>query len=377
MGSRCTSGRDRVRPFVESDIPQVAEVHRTVFRVPENAAGGAGNEALRRLSEAYRDYFTDVFLSGPWREEGIGPLVYEEGDGRIAGFLGVVARRMSLGGRSLRVAVCSQFVVHPRKRGMVGLRLMDEHFRGPQDLSFTDEANRASLRLWEARGGEACPLYSLTWIRPLRPGRMALHALRRRRGGGALARACAPLGPVVDGVAARWLQRPNEGPGPRGSTEELSPEALLERMAEAGTRHALHPCYERPSLQWALRRARGAAGDLHAVAVRDPHGRTAGWFVYAVDEAKRGEVLQLVARRGSVGDLFRHLLRHAGPRGVIALTGRSGPGLITELTDRGCLFRSGPMMLLHAKRPEVLEPIHRGNALLTRLEGEWCLRFRP
>ena len=367
--------RDRVRPLLESDIPQVAELHRTVFRVPENAASGAGDEAARRLSEAYRDYFADVFLSGPWREEGIDPLVYEEADGRIAGFLGVVAKRMSLGGRSLRVAVCSQFVVHPRKRGVVGLRLMDEHFRGPQDLSFTDEANQASLRLWEARGGEACPLYSLTWIRPVRPGRMALHALRRR--GGVLARACAPLGPLADGVAARWLQRPNERSGPRGSTEELRPEALLEGMAEAGTRHALHPCYDRCSLQWALRRARAAADDLHAVAVRDPHGRTAGWFVYAVDEAKRGEVLQLVARRGSVGDLFGHLLRHAAPRGVIALTGRSGPGLITELSDRNCVFRSGPMMLLHAKRPEILEPIHRGDALLTRLEGEWCLRFRP
>lgn len=379
MAPRSTSGR--VRPFVEADVPQVAEVHRTVFRVPEGDGASPGDEApSRRLSQAYEEYFSEVFLHGPWRDEGIGPLVYEDGDGRIAGFLGVVPKRMSLRGRTVRAAVCSQFVVHPRKRGLVGLRLLKEHFQGPQDLSFTDEANHASRRLWEARGAGTCPLYSLRWIRPLRPARLVVSALRRRRGFGVLGRAGAPLAPIADAAAARWMPEPLRCPRPRGAAEDLTEEALLHELSGLSTRHSLHPCYDRRSLRWTLGRAkdRGAAARLHTVAVRDPDRRTAGWFVYTEDGSKVGEVLQIGARLGWLDAVYAHLLQHASRGGAIALVGRAEPPFVSELSDRGCLFhRGGPLMLLHAKRAEVLDPIYRGEAFLSRLEGEWCLRFRP
>jgi hypothetical protein len=32
-------------------------------------------------------------------------------------------------------------------------------------------------------------------------------------------------------------------------------------------------------------------------------------------------------------------------------------------------------MIVHARRAELLDRIHRGEAFLTRLEGEWAVRF--
>jgi hypothetical protein len=34
-------------------------------------------------------------------------------------------------------------------------------------------------------------------------------------------------------------------------------------------------------------------------------------------------------------------------------------------------------MLLHAKKPELLEAFDRGHAFISRLDGEWSLRFSP
>jgi hypothetical protein len=32
-------------------------------------------------------------------------------------------------------------------------------------------------------------------------------------------------------------------------------------------------------------------------------------------------------------------------------------------------------MLVHSRSPEILQAIHSGTAFISRLEGEWCLRF--
>ena len=47
------------------------------------------------------------------------------------------------------------------------------------------------------------------------------------------------------------------------------------------------------------------------------------------------------------------------------------------LSDKNFLFHRGDRswMLVHSRRPEVLDAIHRGTAFLTRMEGEWWISF--
>jgi hypothetical protein len=96
-----------VRPFLEEDIDQVAELHRRVFRTGDASAG---------LERRYRAYLKGVFLENPWYDEAVSPLVYEDSDQSIIGFLGVVPRRLSIRGRPIRAAVSSQFIVEPGRR---------------------------------------------------------------------------------------------------------------------------------------------------------------------------------------------------------------------------------------------------------------------
>src|SRR4051812_35987537 len=82
----------RVRGFMAADIPQVAEVHRRAFK----SISGSSPE----LAAEYESYFKNVFLYNPWRCGDIQPLVYQEDDGSISGFLGVLPQRMSLRGQT-------------------------------------------------------------------------------------------------------------------------------------------------------------------------------------------------------------------------------------------------------------------------------------
>jgi len=135
-----------VRPFVEADIPQVAELHRRVFQT--------GEAPSAELERRYRAYFRGIFLDNPWYDEEVSPLVYEDADGSIAGFLGVMPRRMSIRGRPIQAAVSSQFIVEPGRRStMAAVHLMKTFMSGPQDVSIADEANGLSRKLWESLGG--------------------------------------------------------------------------------------------------------------------------------------------------------------------------------------------------------------------------------
>lgn len=371
--------RAAVRRFVSDDIPQVADLHRRVFRIPESGdAPAPGGGLSPSLLESYERYFDEVFLNGPWSNDRIRSLVYDEGDGRIAGFLGVIPRPMLWNDTPVQMAVCSQFVVDPQRRGQVGLRLLAEHFKGPQDLSISDEANEGTRRVWEARGGGACPSYCVRWIRVLRPARFALSVAARRKRFVTLARGCAPIARIVDAAATRWRNGPFRPPAPGAAGEELDDVTLLTALPELAGSRTLRPQLDRRSWRWTLERAGlgRSGGGFHKVAVPDGGG-IAGWYIYRLDTSGMGEVLQMAARSRRVDEVFGHLLQHAWQRGALALAGRLDPPLFKELSDRYCLFRfAGSSMLVHARRPELLQPLYSGDAFLTRLEGEWCLRFR-
>lgn len=361
----------QVRAFASQDIPQVAELHRTVF----GSRGPAAPDP-----EAYPRYFSSVFLENPWRDERVPSRVYEEGNGRISGFLGVMPRRMSMDGRPLLAAICSQFVVHPDRRGLVGLQLLKAVFEGPQDVSISDEANDATRRIWEGRGGATAFLYSLRWLRPLRPGRLAASWLREHKWLAPLAAAARAGAAIGEALAARPFRtrfRPAE-PDIRG--DRLDEATLLSCLPRFADDRFIRPAYDGRSLKWLLGRAAlmTREGRLEGIAVKNHRGELLGWYLYYAKADGVGEVLQIAATRQTINQVLGHLIYRAWRQGAIALAGRLEPGFLDELLT-GCFLSPGrgPWMLVHSKRPSLLHAIQRGDTFLSRLDGEWCLRFHP
>jgi hypothetical protein len=346
----------------------VAELHATVFGQPVGASPGSRQR-----------YIADVFLDHPWRDLRIPSLVYEEDDRSISGFLGVVPRRLSLGGRSLLGAVCSQFVVHPDKRGMVGLQLLKAVFEGPQDFTITDEANDATRKIWEGRGGATALLYSFTWIRPLRAGELVASWLRRRPGLAPLAGIARPVVSAAAGIAGRVLRRPLQPSLPDAGGEDLTDESLASCVAAHGDVQSLRPHYDARSAGWLLNRALSKRGGdrLNRTRVIGETGETLGWYIYSFTRRGIAEVLQLGATRQTIAQVLNHLFYTASRDEATAVTGRLEPVFMDELL-RGLAvsLARGPWMLVHSRDSALVHAIQRGDTLLSRLDGEWCLRYR-
>jgi hypothetical protein len=357
-----------VRRFVEDDIEQVADLHRRVF--------GTAEVLSADLMASYRRFFSEVFFAPAPHADGVHSLVYEDGQGSIIGFQGVQPRRMLFEGRPIVMAVLSHFAVDAARRGVTGVRLLKQCLDGPQDLTFIDESNDNSRKIWEWSGGRTALLYSMHWLRPLRPSQALLTLLMQHRSPG-LARASAPFARIVDALFATL--GPVRIPQPSGSRHELDESVLAGSLSEFAGGRALRPDYSDGSLSWILQRAstRIAGGPLRKILVEDEKGEVAGWYIYYANSGGIAQVLQIAARNETISQVLDHLIEDASQSGAIALAGRLDPPFAQALSEKYCLlYRRGHWTLIHSRRPELLHAIERGDAFLSRLEGEWCLHFK-
>jgi hypothetical protein len=363
---------DIVRPFTHSDIAPVADLHRRVFRPEAAPSGDDGRQ--------YQTYFEDTFLHGPRRADRCPSLVYVDDRGRLGGFVGVASRAMTLGGRPLQIAVSSQFMVDATVcPAVAAVRLLKAFLAGPQDLSLADEATGPARRLWESVGGTTAPLFSLSWVRVLRP---AGFAASRVNGRGAIAlamRAATPVWRVADAIAARMPGPFHVASAPALVAGPLDGATLRTCIDEVPGGLALRPSFDDGSagaLLDVLTRKQGA-GELQAVVLRDARGAIAGWYLYHATRGGVGEVLHVGAHARAQTDVLDHLFGDARRRGVTALTGRLDPALMGALAARHCVFRHrGEWVLVYARSAGALDAVHRGDAFLSRLVGEWPLRYR-
>jgi hypothetical protein len=110
--------------------------------------------------------------------------------------------------------------------------------------------------------------------------------------------------------------------------------------------------------------------------VRTAAGAPLGWYLYYVKPGGVGEVAQVAAMDSSAGAVLDHLFHDAWRCGLVGLSGQLDPRLMRELSEKSCLFRhGGPWMLVHSPDAEVLHALHRGDAFLTRLDGEWWINL--
>jgi hypothetical protein len=361
-----------VRPFAREDIPQVVGLHRRMFP--------GRSPAPRGQVEACEAYFSEMFFGNAWCAEASPSLVWEDGGGAIGGFLGVTTRAMSLDGQPLRVAVSSQFMVDSRRRApLAAVELVKGLLAGPQDLTLADEATEPARRLWEGLGGSTALLPSLHWARVLRPARFVVSRLAAPHRLGPLALIAAPLCRPADALAVRVPSSPFQLAPCSLAAEDLDAVALRDCIDEAAAGRALRPHYDERSLKWlldVLADKRGC-GEFHKTGLRDATGRLVGWYLAHLVAGGTGEVLQVGARQGALASVLDHLFHHAWRRNVVVLYGRVEPAWLGQFSARGCVFHHrGHWMLVHSGVPGVLDAIQRGDAFLTRLEGEWCLRFQ-
>jgi hypothetical protein len=74
--------------------------------------------------------------------------------------------------------------------------------------------------------------------------------------------------------------------------------------------------------------------------------------------------------------VLQRLLADAWRHGAAAVRGRLDPRYVQELSRRHCwLRREESWTLVHSRHPDIMAAIHQGNAFLSRLEGEWWLRW--
>ena len=370
----------QVRAFTKDDIPQVADLHRRVTR--------SADQASPELLDSYRTYFAQTFLNDVWRDNDTESLVYEEAGGRITGFFGAVARRMSFKGRAIRVKIGSQAVVDPGSRGVAGLRLYSAFLDGPQDLFIGDEANSAIRPLWEGFGGTTSLLYSMCWLYPLRPAQLAravltekklLPPLSPRHSRPLLARISAPVAWALDAFAIPRMKKFSGSSECRVFGEELTCEALLQCLADYGGGRSLRPVYDQHSLNWILRRVEELRrnGRLQKILVKSEEQEIAGWYIYYAKPGAISQVVQLYAKPSFASAVLDHLFHHAESQGAAAVGGRMEPSLMQAFSERHCLLHCGPAWaLVYSLRPELLHALNQGDAFFSRLEGEWCLHFR-
>lgn len=360
---RCIKGN--VRALDRRDVAPVTELYRNVL--------GKGDQAS---SDPLRARLQSILLDHPWYDDAIPSLVFEDEGGRIVGCIGVMPRPMSFNGRKIIAAVSHSFIVEPGSRSSLAALELARHFlSGPQDLSMAEGSN-VSRRIWELSGGSTSLLYSMSWTRPLRPSRYALAFLSRRGLSPAFGWVLKPFCRLIDGVTPLISRTPFHLRRPLNSEEELDGETLRQNLADFETDRTLHPHYDGNSSSWLLQMLarKKNRGTLQKVNVRDGR-RTLGWYVYYENFDDTGEVVQIGAKENCIDRVLDHLFYRAKRNGLVAVTGQMDPVHFHALARKHCLFHhdGGSWMLIHSRHLDIVDAIHRGDAFLTRMDGEWWI----
>lgn len=355
-----------IRPLEAGDVAQVAELHARVVGKTPHASSSPSLPA--RLSR--------ILLQHPWRAESLPSWVFRD-NGKIVGCIGVMPRPMWFNGCRITAAVSHNFMVEPGSRStLAALELAKRFISGPQDLSMA-EGSTVSRTIWEAIGGSTSLLHSLCWTRPLRPGRYVLSFLRRRGLPSALAWLLRPFCRLVDAAAPLISGKAFNLRAPAVSGGELDAKTLTGCLSAFTQQRSLRPQYDERVLNWLLETLaqKTGRGTFEKVLVRNSGQEVVGWYLYYRNPDGIGEVVQMGAKDHCADVVLDHLFYHARRRGLVAVSGQVDHAFFSALSKKDCLFHhdGGSWVLVHSRHPELLHAIHRGDAFLSRLEGEWWI----
>jgi hypothetical protein len=354
-----------IRALAPHDIDAVAALFQRSFR----NAGDAAPDSLRR-------YLDELFLHHPCADSELPSRVHVGPDGAVNGFIGVLPAPMRFRGRPLRAAIAgSLMVADPQRDPLAGARLMRAFFKGPQDLSFSETANPLSQGMWERLGGFAAPVYSMEWVRVLRPFATSVAALATAAPAASLLR---PLAWGLDRLAAPLTARVFGAPAPGPAWgADVGDDEIVQAAPELISGFALGPNWDGETLRWVLAHARRKErhGPLFRRMVTGRGGRSLGCYLYFGRPDRIAWVLQILARPEGVGPVIDDLFAHAAGQGCAAVRGRSNPLVLDALLRRKCLMLHRASTVVHARDPELLQAVRCGEAMLNGLAGESWTRL--
>jgi len=358
-----------VREFVEHDIPQVTSLYWNYMR--------SGRGPVPRGLEPL---FRELYFANPWVDRSSPSFVYENKSGEIMGFLGVTRRPIRVCDQPMRVAYGGNFVVHPEARhGVAAPRLLDAYLSGNHDLWLTDSANDITRHLLERLGFRTIPALNIHWVWPLKPSHFAVHALSRSAGpvvSAAAKFAAKPFCVVADSLASRIPRSPFRLVRSPLRGSELDVNTLLRCFAEFRKNYSLWTEYDADSLRWLLSfmERRTKRGVLRKIALRDAAGQIVGSYIYYVKRGGVGEVVQVGGQPKCMKTILDHLAWDAVEQGVVALHGVVNFQRMPDFSEKGCLFTCrGGWTIARSTSSEALKVLERGDAFLSRLDGEWSL----
>ena len=360
----------RVRPLVETDLEQVAELFMQRFRKARRTPGARAEIAACMKT---------LYLDHPGRVGDADALVSLDSDGRIGAFVGATRARFRLDGEPLNVCISGTLMASPEPRhALAAVQILRESRKLDYDLIVTDSANRASLAVCQAMNYFPVSPDSLEWMCVFEPAALALDKLRQRVASPLLG-ALRPLARALDLAAAAAL-RGAAPPAKLGvwRDEAADAESYIAAVAKLGATFRLRPDLDDSEFHWLIARARErqSAGPLHLRVLYDPAGRPAGAYAAYGGKGEAARVFHCLAAPNAWGRLFDAMRESARARGCIAAHGPlKAPMMAHAYAVRGVVFYYACGMLAYTNRADVRTAIERGEAILGGFAGDRWTRL--
>lgn len=344
-----------IRALERADLPAVDALLRA------NLPGWALSEVGLR----------DAVLDHPWHDEELPSLVAVDDDGSVVGFVAVQVRRMRFDERLIRGACLSHLIVSPGHRGgAAGALLLRRALSGPQDVSWSDSATDAVVRVWRTFGGDVDHARAADFMLVLRPAawsRGILAARLRRRSVG---RGLMPVGALPVQAAGGWLtgrDAPRTAGGLDG--EDAGAALIAEHLPQISRRLRVGVAWDRAELEHTFEQVEALHGRLTVRLVRR-RGVPVGWYAYVSLPGGVSRLLHLAAEGRATDAVLGELVEHARESGSVVLAGRAEPHLEGSLRSRLAALGFAWQPVIRARDPEVAAALGSSTSLLTRLDGE-------
>jgi hypothetical protein len=346
-----------VDSFTDQDVEAVAMLARQYF--PEK--GRASVETVGRILR-YQYLMKECGQMPP-------SMVCRDREGKPVGFLGVTNIPFQYRDRVITGAYASDFLISESARNsLTALRMLKVFFSGPQDFSFTDDANLTSRQLWERLGGMTAYSQSIYYKTPVRPASFIARPIvkgRNRAFGITLCKSAF----LIDFLMNR-VNMPRFRPEQMNVTYQLlKPDDLINLMELHMRGYYLHPRLTKDGAQYylGLIEMEEQYGKLFKAAVVDDRGYV-DWFVYYLNSDKSCSVLYSESLKGREDLLFKSLLWHSYRQGGVELSGRLNPVQAGTWIGRNSLLLPGRFWaMVHTAQKELLADLLTDKAFLRRL----------